>query len=71
MRQDRPALAFVALVGCLGVARPGPGAAVNGKKLSTPTEETSAFWRAVKALAFDDRAVRGASGEEREYALAL
>jgi hypothetical protein len=71
LRQDRPALAFVALVACLSVARPGTGAAVNGQKLSTPTEETSAFWRAVKALAFDDLAVRGASGEEREYALAL
>jgi hypothetical protein len=33
--------------------------------------EPEAFWRAVKALSFDDLAVREAQGDKREYALAL
>jgi hypothetical protein len=33
--------------------------------------EPEPFWRAVKALSFDELAVREAQGEQREYALAL
>jgi hypothetical protein len=33
--------------------------------------EGDTFWRAIKTLTFDDPAVRGAQGEQREYARAL
>ena len=50
-----------------------PAALGAGWLLSTAASaaEPEGFWRAVKALAFDEVAVREAQGEQREYALAL
>jgi hypothetical protein len=66
---SRPFLASVVLIAGLGAGR--PATAGGGREAAALTGDSLAFWRSVKALAFDVPAVRAARGDERDYALAL
>jgi hypothetical protein len=64
-------VAFVVLVADPSAALTDSFAEEDDGTSATSTEEPSEFWQAVKALSFDDPAIREARGEEAEFALAL